>query len=406
MKQFLKKIFQNFGAKIASVLIAIAIWIYVGSGLAQIGTFPGKIPLDFKNTPQGLVAVSDVSGVSVKIVAAANLWKSLTADSFSAAIDLSGYTEGTYELPVKVAANNTDIQVVEINPQKAIVRLEKITEKEVPVILQIEGKAADGFVVGDWKIKPDRVKVSGASSEVAEILEGVAKVTLAGEKDNLQRIVKVMALDSSGNEIRNLKFTPTEVEVQVPLVKASSAKTVGIKVIITGQPAEGFWISQIETEPPAVAVTASASLIGEINFIETKEINITGLSATKEFTTVLKPAVGVTILDNVSIVSAKIVVTPITTTRQFQVGFNWQNLNSNLKVASVEPAMVTLVLVGSTYDLSRLTTQNIAINIDLGVFFEPGVYSVDITRSNIVAPAGISFSSVVPSAINVGLENR
>ncbi|KKQ73761.1 MAG: YbbR family protein [Berkelbacteria bacterium GW2011_GWB1_38_5] len=379
-----QKFFQNFPAKISSVLIAVLIWIYVGSGLAQIDTFPGKIPIDFKNSPQGLIAVSDVESVSVKIVAASALWKNLNADSFSAIIDLSGFTEGTYELPVKLNSNVSDVQIVEVSPAKVLVRLEKITEKEVPVVLQVEGKAATGFVVGDWKLKPDRVKVSGASSELGKILEATAKITLAGEKDNLQRILKVVALDSAGNEIRNLSFSPSEVEAQVPLVQASSAKTVGIKVITSGQPAD---------------------LINQISFIETKEINITGLSETKEFTTILKPAVGVTVLDNVPLVKAKIVVSPIASTRQFQVGFNWKNLNSSLKVASVDPEVVTLVLTGSTYDLSQVAVKDIAINVDLGSFSQAGVHSVDISRSNISLPNGISFSSVVPSAINVRLEN-
>jgi len=76
-----------------------------------------------------------------------------------------------------------------------------------------------------------------------------------------------------------------------------------------------------------------------------------------------------------------------------------------LKVASVDPEVVTLVLTGSTYDLSQVAVKDIAINVDLGSFSQAGVHSVDISRSNISLPNGISFSSVVPSAINVRLEN-
>ncbi|MFA6493028.1 MAG: CdaR family protein [Patescibacteria group bacterium] len=406
MRRFFKIIFQNFPAKIASLLVAIIVWVYVGSGLAQVGSFPGKIPIEFKNIPQGLAAVSDTDSVSVKIVAAANLWRNLEPNSFSATVDVSSFSEGTYELPVKVTNNDTDVRIVEVSPQKIIVRLEKVTEKEIPIILQVEGKAASGLVVGDWKIKPERVKVSGAASLLGKILEATAKVTLNGEKDSLQRIVKVVALDSSGNEIKNLNFTPSEVEAEIPLVQASSAKTVGVKVVTTGQVAEGFWVSGIEAQPSSVAVTASSSLINDISFIETREIDVTGLSQTKEFTTTLNPGVGVNILDNVTLIKAKVIVSPITSTRQLEVGFNWKNLNSNLKVSSVEPSTVTLVVSGSTYDLSKLTTKEISLDINLSAFYQPGTYSVDISRSNVTMPAGVSFSSVVPSAINVKLENR
>lgn len=405
MKNIFGKIFQNIPAKIASILIAVIIWIYVGSGLAQVGSFPGQIPIQYKNVPKGLVAVSDTENVSVKIVAAANLWRNLDPGSFSATIDFSGFSEGTYDMPIKVTNNSSDIHIVEVNPSKIIVRLEKITEKEIPVVLQVEGKAAPGLVVGDWKLKPDRVKVSGASSVLNKILEATAKVTLNGEKDNLQRVVSVVALDASGNKINNLNFTPSEVEAQIPLVQSSSAKTVGVKVVTTGQPAAGLWVSGIETQPSSIAVTASASLINDISFVNTKEINIAGISETKEFTTTLNPQVGVTILDSVPLVKVKVIVSPISSTRQFEIGYNWKNLNSNLKVSSVDPTTATLVLSGSTYDLSQLSTKEITLDINLSAFYQPGIYSVDISRSNVTLSAGISFSSVVPSAINVKLEN-
>lgn len=406
MKNIFQKIFGNFPAKIISVLMAAAIWIYVGSGQAQIGNFPGKIPLEVKNTPQGLVAVLEVESVLLKLVAAANIWQQLGPNSFAATISLADLNEGTYEIPVQVISYITGVQIVEVTPSKVLVHLEKMTEKEVPVILQVAGKPADGYVVGDWQMKPERVKVKGASSVVAKILEGVAKVTLAGEKETLKRIVPVVALDSSGNQIKNLTFNPQELEAEIPLVQASSAKTVGIKVNTIGQPKEGFWVSRIETDPSLVAVTASAELIGKISFVETKEININGLDKTQEFTTSFKLSPGVIILDNVSKVTVKIAVSPISSARLFDVGFSWQNLTAGLKVASAEPSKATLVLSGSTFDLSKIKAKDIAINIDLSGLSLSGTYSVDISRSSILLPTGISFSSVVPSAVNIRLDTR
>lgn len=404
MKHFREFVFRNWPAKIISILISMLIWIYVGSGQAQIGSFPGKISIEIKNTPAALMAVTDIDSVSIKIIAASNIWKKLGPDSFKATIDLSSYKEGTYELPVEVVTNVEGVQIVEVNPSKIIVRLEKVAEKEIPVILQVEGKPAEGYVVGDWKINPARVKVSGATSVITKILEATTRIYLSGEKDTIQRIVGVVVLDASGKEISNLEFTPAEVEVEVPLVAASSAKTVGVKVNTTGQPAEGFWVSKIETQPSAITITASPLAIGQINFVETKEIDINGLAKTKEFTTTFKPNAGITILDDIEKIIVRINVSRLTSTRQFQVGFSWENLRPHLQVVSSEPSVVTLVLAGSTYDLSNVSLKDIAINIDLSSFDYPGTYTVDILRSNITLPAGISFSSIVPSAISVRLD--
>lgn len=405
MKRTFEIIFGNFFAKIVCLLLAMGIWLYVGTGQAKIDTFPGRIPLDFVNVQDGLVATSEVENVSIKIVADGTIWQSLGSGSFTATVDLANLNEGTYELPVKVTSQAA-VQIVEINPQKVLVRLEKMTKKEVPVNLVVEGKPAQGLVVGDWKIKPDRVEVAGASSVIAKIFEATAKLNLNGENSTVQKMVKLVALDANGNEIRNLVFQPFEVEVDVPLVQASSAKTVGIKVVTTGQPAAGFWVSKIESTPAAVAVTASSSLISQISFIETKEIDINGLSADWQYETTLKPTPGVVILDNVNLVKVKISVSLVNSTRQVSTGFNFQNLSSNLKVTSVDPQKVTVVVTGSAADLAKLDAGEVRINLDLGRFVSPGTYSLDITRSNIDLPSGIGFSSVVPSALNVQLGNR
>lgn len=405
MKRFFESIFRNIPAKIASLLISIVIWVYVGSGFAQIGSFPGKIPIEIQNAPPGLVAVLEKEEVSVKIIAAASVWQKLDANSFNASIDLSGFTEGTYQIAVKVESATSGVRIVEINPSKVFVRLEKTAEKEVPINLQSEGKPAEGLALGDWRIEPDRVKISGASSVISKILEATAKVSLAGEKESFERIVVLEATDPDGNKIKNLTFNPAEVKVEVLLVQASSAKTVGIKVNTVGQPADGLWVSKIESLPPQVAVTAGAATISNVNFVETKEIDISGLDQSREFTTSLKQNPGVIILDNISVVKVKIFLSSLSSTRQFQIGYSWQNLNPGLKVASAEPAVSTLVLTGSTYDLSKLSAQDISININLSSLNRPGTYSIDISRSDVVLPPGISFSSIVPSAISVRLEN-
>src|SRR3989344_587048 len=104
MKIF-RALFRNFPAKIVCLTLALGLWIYVGTGQAKIGNFPGRIPLEIRSVPQGLVAVTDIEAVSIKIVAGATIWKTLGAGSFSASIDLTGAQEGTLEVPVKVTTN-------------------------------------------------------------------------------------------------------------------------------------------------------------------------------------------------------------------------------------------------------------------------------------------------------------
>ena len=261
INKFLNIIFRNWLAKIVSVLLACTLWIYVGIGQTKTANFPGRVPLQIRNVPQGMVAITDIERVTIKIVADSETWKKLSADSFTAYLDLTGLTVGTHEIKIIVSTNMSNIQIVEVSPATVLVRLEPQVEKQIPVNVLIDGKAGEGLVPGQWTVEPAVVKVSGAKSIVENLLEATAKIQLAGETADFKKVTKLEGLDAQAKTISNLSFSPSEVTVSVPIVKASNVKTVGIKVVTAGNPAEGYWVSKIETNPQTVTVATSESQI-------------------------------------------------------------------------------------------------------------------------------------------------
>lgn len=406
MKKLFDMIFRNGWAKILCLLLALTLWVYVGIGQTKNANFPGNIPLQFKNVPSGLIAVSDTDKVTIKVVAENDVFRQLSVDSFSAYLDLNGLDEGNYEAKVNVITNTANVQIVEINPSRVVVRLESKIEKEIPVIATIDGKAGDGLVPGQAVIEPANVRVSGAKSVVNSLLEATAKIQLQGETADFKKVVKVVGLKANGQEISGLEFKPNQVTVSVPIVKASNIKTVGIKVVTTGAPSDGFWISKIETDPATVVITAAESQISKISFVETAQIDISNISKNTAAEIDLKPAAGVNIVDQVSKVKVNIFVSQNQATKEINTGFKWQGLAQNLKVSSVEPMTVKVILTGPQEKLENLSADDIALVVDLAGLNNPGTYSVDISRSSIAGPTGISVSSIVPSAVNVRLDTK
>jgi len=401
-------IFRNWLVKIVCVLLAIVLWIYVGIGQTKTANFPGGISLQINNVPQGLVAITDTSRITVKVVADTEIWKKLSADSFNAYVDLDGLNEGTHEVKVNVSVNVANVQIVETDPSKVLISLEPRIEKEVPVNVLISGKAGEGLVSGEWKADPSKVNVSGARSIINSLLEATAKVQLDGQTSDFKIITKLIGLDSQGKEISNLIFTPQEVIVNVSIVKASNVKTVGIKVVTSGNPADGYWITQIETDPATVSIAASEQMVTSIQYIETESVNIQNISKSKTVETTLKPGAGVSILDNISKIKVNITVAKSQASKEIEAGFKWQGLAGNLMVNSVDPSTVKVVAAGTQEALANLSPGDISVIVDLSGsrYSLAGTYSVDISRSNIAGPAGISVSSIVPSAINVRLDTR
>lgn len=405
MKIF-KKIFNNFFAKIFCLLLAIGLWLYVGIGQTRSADFPGGVPLEVKNVPNGLVVVMNVDTVKVNVVTDAKTFSSLNADSFSAYLDLGAYTAGTYDVKVTTTTTVANVQIVEVNPSTVTVNLEPKVSKQVPVNCLFDGIAGIGMAPGQCTIDPSQVMVSGARSVVNNLTEATAKIHLQGETADFKKSVQLVSLDSQGNSIKNLTFSPVSVMATVPIVKASNVKTVGIKVNTSGQAADGFWISKIESTPSTVTITAADNQIGDINYIETESIDVSNLSKNKTVTTTLKSVSGVILMDKINTVTVTLTVSKNQSTRQIDAGFKWQNLANNLKVTSADPSSVKVVVAATADQLLALNPGDITIMVDLTGFDSPGTYSIDISRANISSPTGVSVSSIVPSAINIRLDTK
>lgn len=406
MKKIINIITKNWLAKIACLILALILFVYVGIGSTKSAEFPGGIPLIMKNAPQGLVPVCDTTKVTVKVIAEKDVFNKLSNESFSAYVDLAGYTEGTHDVKVVVLVNTTGVTIAEINPATVVVRLEPGIDKEVPVVVSIDGKAGEGLVAGEAKTDPSVVRVSGARSIINSLTQATAKLTLAGETTDFKKMVTLEAFDARGEKYQNLVFSPAEVIVNVPIVKASNVKTVGIKVKTVGQPAEGYWITKIETDPKLVTVTASEAMIAKVAYIETSDVNLDNLDKNTTIYTTLAPAGDVSVIDNPEKVKIDIYIGKSQSTKEMESGLEWQGLQGNLKVTSADPVMVKVVVAGNSNVLADLMSSDIAILVDLSGLNNPGTYAVDISRSNISGPPGVSISSVVPSSINIRLDTK
>ncbi|AKM82668.1 TPA: hypothetical protein DD449_00980 [Candidatus Berkelbacteria bacterium] len=406
MKNFLQKIFGNFWAKIFCLILAGALWLYVGVGQTKSSTFPGGVPLQLRNVPQGLVPVTDVDKVKVDVVTQNDVFNSLNADSFSAYLDLTGLSVGTYDVKVTIVTAVANVQIVETNPSTVTIRLEPKVEKEVQISCLFDGQAGTGMAPGQCGFEPSTVKISGARSVVNSITETTAKIHLQNETADFKKSVSLVSIDARGNEIKNLTFSPAEVMVTVPIVKASNIKTVGIKVNTSGIPADGYWVSKIESSPSTITINAADNIISSISYIETEPIDVNNISKNKTVEVSLKPSSGVSILDKIDKVKVTLTISKNQSTREVNAGFKWLNLADNLKVTSADPSSVKIVAAGSQDQLNNLNSGDILVQVDLTGFDAPGTYSVDISRANISGPTGVSVSSIVPSAINIRLDTK
>lgn len=206
-----KLIFNNLGLKIASVLLAIVLWIFVTSrGQSEISI---EVPLEFKNIPQGLELTSySVRTVSLNIRGQERLLKNIKPSDIRPYVDLSRARKGESihyinKEDIKVPPS---ITITNVNPTSIKVFAEETISKRVKVIPVITGEPARGYYIKSVEVIPQYITINGIKSEVLKI--GTVKTEpydITGMSDPFTQELKI---DLTG---RNIKPEPREVTLKV-----------------------------------------------------------------------------------------------------------------------------------------------------------------------------------------------
>lgn len=402
MKSFLKIFYTNIPIKILAILIAIGLWVYVVNVGTQIGTVSAKIPVQIYNISDSLALSNQIPDIQIKVKAPQGVFQSLSAKDFTAFIDAAGLQTGTQNLDVRVVSDVAGVQILEKSPNTVEVTLSKKSSEQFPVNLQTTGKLADGFgTSGDATITPSSVTVAGAKDNIDKVAKVVALVTLSGEQTEVTQSARLKALDKDGKEINNLGFSPDAVSVKIPVERQNDTKTVGIKVNITGTPPSGFSIGNISTDRASVTISGKSSALSNIQFLETEGISVASKTQTFTRTVTLVAPEGVQIQDTSS-VGVTIEITSVTKQKSLNAEVLFVGVGNGLKVTSKAPSTVTVIVSGSQSVVDALKDGDVKIQIDLQGK-SAGTYNINLSKSNISAPSNVQIQSFNPQSVSVTL---
>ncbi|MEA3465745.1 MAG: CdaR family protein [Thermodesulfobacteriota bacterium] len=165
-------IVHNWPFKLLSLIFALLLWMFVmGEQKAEVGY---TVPLELKHLPVGLVVANEVpSVVAVRISGPRTLLSKLKTSALSMSVDLRGLQPGLTTF--KRLDENLNIpkalRVSRLSPSYVEVKLERIREKSVPVRALLSGTLAPGTSLGSVVVRPAKVLVEGAESEVNDVVE-------------------------------------------------------------------------------------------------------------------------------------------------------------------------------------------------------------------------------------------
>jgi YbbR domain-containing protein len=281
MKELKNWFLKNIDIKLLSLFLAIILWLYIAGGENPMVENFIDISLTQTNLGEGLVIKEFPTNVSVGIKGPKNVINNISSYQISGVVDFSEINkEGLHKLKVEVAAPKKT-QITRIIPSEIKVEVERVLTKEAEVGYSLIGIPEKGYSLADEpQFNPSKVKIIGAQSVLENVKQIICAIDISGIKEDLNRKIKVKAVDANGNEIKEVKIEPDILEVSISLTRGYPEKQLAVKPRIIGKPAPGYYISQILSNPDEIKIFGNYSKISNLEFLETIPIDVNGITKT------------------------------------------------------------------------------------------------------------------------------
>ena len=303
------KIFHNFWLKVASLVLAVILWlIVVNVSDPVLDTGYSDIPLTVTGaeslTAEGKVyEMTGANTVTISVSAKRSILESLSSDNFKAEADLSLYNEETGMVPVKVECNrySDKIESMKSKTESVEVLVEDGLRKQFVITPEVSGDPAEGYIIGNVSTAENVVRISGRESVVSAISKVTAEVSVDGLDRDVNTSVDLKLYDEDGHQIKNTNLTKNISTVAIS-VEILATKELELRYSYSGKPAEGYVVSgEVKGDAESLLVAGRSSDLSRISSIDISGtyLDVTGFTQTTEIEVNLEKVLpdGITLVD-------------------------------------------------------------------------------------------------------------
>lgn len=399
MTRFIRWLLSNLATMTLAFLLAVIIWATAIRSADPVETRLLQIPVQIVGKPaDGLITSGVPENVQVAVNGPISALSELEENDFGAVIDLSDVPFGEQEVPIQITFEHDLVDVTSQFPATALLMMEQIVRRDVPVVVDIRGSVARGHSQGEPSIEPRMIQVTGPSSRVDQLAEARVTVFLDNTRDEVNVSRRPTFYDVQGNvtTVNGLTLSADEIEVIVPVNELAGFAEKPITVNWVGDPAPGYRLLNVSVEPDSVLVTGRPTQLELLSRLETEPVDISGLTETFRDQVALNLPPGIS-MEETEPIFVTIEIEAISSTSIVRKSPEIRALTKGLTV-TVVPEEVRVFLFGPLPALDSLSEDDVRVTLDL---LNLGVGTYQIEPIVVVSANNIEFRSIQPQFVTV-----
>ncbi|MEE0511794.1 MAG: CdaR family protein [Peptococcaceae bacterium] len=276
---------NNKVLKLVALLIAIVLWLYVGTQQDPLAQHTYEVTVEVQNLSVDKTATLGQETVQVRVMGRQDRLNALRGSDFKAYVDLSDVTEGENEVPVKVELPS-EVYFARIEPQTVDVLVSDREGSNMDVDIVTTGTLPEGITIEDMSVSPKTVFVTGDPDDLERVDKVGVAVDLSNIFDNSKADTELVFYDVGGNVIddADLEALPGSVVLTIKVSQSDIEKDVPIQANLVGQMPNGVQIDSVDISPETATVSGSPEKLADIGNVETEAIDISKITETTQLT--------------------------------------------------------------------------------------------------------------------------
>lgn len=273
MNQLMGLFRHNIAAKIIAVLAAVILWFFVMNEQNPFLENTISVPVVTENVADNMVVTTKEETVKFRLRGHRSAFLAAPSSEFKAVLDLAGINEGTYDIKAEEILP-PGLELISMTPDKIEVKVERIIQRQVPVMIQTTGILAEGYTLVSMIPSLKMITVEGTREAVEKVTRAVGIVTLSENSKDFAVEITLQPFNEKGRPAEGVIVKEGRINVEVDIDKGQTKKTVVVQPKFSGEPANGYVVGKVRVVPATVEISGSASVVAAITEVDTLPVSV------------------------------------------------------------------------------------------------------------------------------------
>jgi YbbR domain-containing protein len=223
---------NNLAWKLAALFASTALWVAVNGSEPNADRYIRLAVSPFGLSKRLVISNHFNTSVEVQLRGPGSILRTIDATRHHVGLDLRGVQPGEVSRKIKPWMLNFPrrIRVVQINPPRIDLTIERLLTKSVPVKATLVPEHRNGYTISDVALTPATTEVSGPAGQVErlQVVETEPVNTLTADGDVEREVPLVGAVDG-------IAFSPDSIRVSFSVQEIEGLRTFsGVHVVVLG----------------------------------------------------------------------------------------------------------------------------------------------------------------------------